>query len=235
MRILVGIPCLYHHDLCKRAIDSVYGKPNVDILLVDNGAEKTVSELIQSYDCLKIINEQNIFVNPAWNPIIATFLSGGWDYLAIMNSDLILQSQWSEVCFNRWNVSPDEILIPQMLDAVPRKVYTNFQPSELVTEGTAGVFITLNRKQAEIIYPIPEEIKVWFGDNWIYSILRALGYVTVIPPNLFSYHAWSSTVSKVPGISEIIESDKVAWAEVVEPRMIERITKFKTDAENGIA
>lgn len=222
MKIIVSIPMLYGSSHCKAAIESVIGRPDVDVLIGDNGADQDVKDLIANYDCLKIVEPANIYVNPIWNKFIASFLSGGWDYLIIMNSDLTPFGKWDEICRKRWLEKPDEILIPR-LDEIPRNYLTAIAGAKVVTEGTPGVFITLNRKQAGMVYPIPEEIKCWFGDNWIYEILRTLGFQTVIPSNLFASHAWSSTISRVPGISEIIEEDKVAWRDIVEPKMRERI------------
>jgi hypothetical protein len=145
-----------------------------------------------------------------------------------MNSDLIMQRNWSEVLRNRWKVNPDEILLPVMGGPVTEEVSTEIAPAELVTSGTPGVFITLNRKQAEMIYPIPEACRVWFGDNWIYEILRIIGFETLIPSNLLAHHYWSQTVSKVPGISKIIEEDKIAWRDIVEPKMRQRITQLSS-------
>jgi GT2 family glycosyltransferase len=226
MKILVGIPCLFGYDHCKKAIDSVLNQNDVDLLLIDNGAEPKVKELIRYYSAFKIVNEKNIYVNPAWNQIIDFFLKSEHDYLIIMNSDLIMQRNWSEVLRNRWNVNPDEILLPVMGNSIPANVITDVAPAELVTSGTPGVFITLNRKQAEMIFPIPEACRVWFGDNWAYDILRTLGFETLIPSNLLAYHAWSQTVNKVKGISAIIEADKVAWRDIVEPKMRERINEL---------
>jgi hypothetical protein len=80
-----------------------------------------------------------------------------------------------------------------------------------VNSGTAGVFIVMSRKMAEIIYPIPEYIKVWFGDNWIYDTLRGLGYRTAVCSDLKAFHYWSKNVSIVKGISQLIEQDKEVW------------------------
>lgn len=236
MKILVTIPCLYGPDHTRKSINSVIGRENVDVLLIDNGAEKSVKDALMHYfdekDHVHLIhNEKNIYVNPAWNQAINDFLScPEYDYLVIMNSDLIMQSDWNEVVTNRWNLEPDEILIPTLSDNLPYKVNTGKGPSQIVHEGTPGVFITLNRKQAEMIYPIPSELKVWFGDNWIYDILRLVGYKTVIPVNLMAnhFHNGSQNVQRVEGISEIIEGDKVNWLNV-QDRKQEIIDKFRSN------
>lgn len=221
MGILVVIPCLYGPGHTKEAIESVINKPGVDILLIDNGAEPSVKQVIDHYDLnyhyVHVIhNQENIYVNPAWHQGIEFFInSPDYDYLVIMNSDLIMHQYWAEIASNIWASDPDAILIPQMTQDKNFRFQIE-KTTELleVHEGTPGVFITLNRKQAEIIHPLPKECKVWFGDQWCYEILRGCGYRTVIPSNLWAYHYWSQNVQKVAGISEIIEEDKRQWETV---------------------
>lgn len=224
MKILVVIPCLYGVDHTREAIESVINKPDVDLLLIDNGAEKGVKDLITNYisghvNIFRATFEHNIYVNPAWQYGITVFLnSAQYTHLIIMNSDLIMQRDWDLVLRKRWAINSDEICIPVIGNAKHMdRVNPEISPAQLVHEGTPGVFITLSRKQVEIINPLPSECLVWFGDQWIYEILRECGYQTVIPSNLISYHYWSQNVQKVAGISEIIEEDKRQW-EIVKHR-----------------
>lgn len=218
MKYLVGIPCLYGAGHTKKAIESVAGKANVDIVLIDNGAEPAVKSLLGVYECRDnvtvIRNEENIFVNPAWNQIIKHFIDHPeYDYLLIMNSDLILQKDWNLLLDLYFENYPDIIPLPVILnDSTVHGMNINLTlQHEQVFEGTPGVLIILNKKHVKIVYPIPSYIKVWFGDNWIFDILRVVGYQTVIAKNLLSYHAWSQNVSKVEGIHDIIENDKSEW------------------------
>lgn len=215
--ILVGIPCLTGPEHCAKAIQSVIVCEEVDVLLIDNGATIEVKDVLLHFErifpsCHVIHNNSNQFVNPAWNQILEVFLTGSWSRLCIMNSDLIMRQGWDDVVRNRWAVDPDEILLPIINE--PGKDGTEVMDAQYVTEGTPGVFITLNRTQAKLVYPIHKGIKVWYGDNWIYEGLRNRGYKTVIPQNLCASHEWSSTVSVVPGIHQIIEEDKVAWGKI---------------------
>ncbi len=240
IKILCSIPCLFGPIHTKEAIDSVYGKESVDVLLIDNGAEESIKNLFPNYPSTHIIsNPQNVFVNPAWQQIIDYFLQHEeYSHLIIMNSDLVMQKNWSEVVINRLEENPDEICIPKIIEdkffmtrdnmGIFRTLDIDTKPSEcqIVTEGTPGVFIVMNRKQVNIISPLPTECKIWFGDQFIYTILRSLGYTTVIPDNLLSYHYWSQNVQKVQGISEMIEEDKVNWTNVAEPKMKKIIKEF---------
>jgi len=221
MKYLVGIPCLYGVEHTREAIDSVIKTPNTHLLLIDNGSEISVKDLIYDY-ALKnenvsvIHNKENIYVNPAWNQILTYFLDSECDRLLIMNSDLVLQSQWNFVLNSYLDEFKNDIPVPFISN--DRKTVDYCYPlfdgtykAIEVTEGTPGVLIVINKEHASNIYPIPETIKVWFGDNWIYEGLRKLGYKTVVLNNLIAYHSGSQNVSKVEGIGKIIEQDKIEW------------------------
>lgn len=217
-RILVGIPCLYGEGHTEMAIQSVINE--ADVLLIDNGASPEVKIVISKYEnlvgCYVIHNPENIYVNPAFNQIMYFFLKGSWDKLVIMNSDLIMSSGWS-------NHINEDIPIPG--NGAERKV---------VTEGTSGEFTCLTRAMVEMGYPIPECIKIWFGDNFIWEVLRGVGYKTVIIPELCAnhFHGGSQNVQRLPGISAMIEEDKVQWEQVAKPLMLLRIDELR--AKNDV-
>jgi GT2 family glycosyltransferase len=215
MKCLIGMPCLYGPGHTKEAIESIIHKKDTTVLLIDNGAERSVKELISGYakreNVIVISNSENIYVNPAWNQIINHFLGSEFDCLVIMNSDLTLHDKWKEVIDKHFesNNSIPVPIISNNKEALSQKLQVG--ETIEVFEGTPGVLIVLNKEQAKLIYPIPETIKVWFGDNWIYEGLRRAGHKTVVLTNLISYHSASQNVSRVEGISRIIEQDKIEW------------------------
>lgn len=224
MKFLVGIPALYGYQHTKNAIESVLNQNDVDLLLIDNGGDDDINRIVEEYEShlsVKIIrNQKNIYVNPAWNQIIKYFLKTDcpvYDLLCIMNSDLALNKGWSEVIRKRLRAKQNESFVPKIatdMRLFERVADPSYMEAQTVTEGTAGVFITLTKKQAELVYPIPETIKIWFGDQFVYERLRKNGYVTVIPESLIAIHGNSQTVSRLPGISELIEIDKLEWEKI---------------------
>ena len=237
-RMLLSIPCLYGVEHTKECIESVVYKEGIDLLLIDNGAEDSVKRLLKSYenhfDSVKVLhNEVNTFVNPALNQGLQYFLEHPeYEYLILINSDLILYNNWDEVVRKRLAVNPDEICMPKIIDD---KLFENISVGSDVVEGTIitggvnGVFMIMNRKQAQIISPFPSEILIWFGDNHVYDILRGVGYKTVMSDNFLGFHHMSQNVQKVIGISEMIETDKVNWATIVEPRVQEIIKNYNAN------
>jgi len=236
MKILVGIPVLYGYKHTQDAINSVLNQKDVHLLIIDNGATEDLKELFKLYSHYNNftvkVNEKNIYVNPAWNQIMYAFLNDYKDYdiLCIMNSDLTMQNNWSDVLRNLYKHNPSGSYCPVVVsDCVKvermKEVNTTLAPSQTVEEGTAGIFITLSREQCEMVYDIPETMKVWYGDNWIYGMLRGMGHKTIIPSNLIAFHGLSQTVSRVEGIDDIIAKDRHEWYNNVEPYLNELIAK----------
>jgi GT2 family glycosyltransferase len=232
MKILIGIPCLYGHGHTEDAIKSVVFHPNVDLLLIDNGAESDIKRLIKEYSGFGnthvISNKENVYVNPAWNQIIDVFLKGDWDLLCIMNSDLTMQFNWADSLRNLYEKFGDDYTYIPVVKEDRNDIKIRVNPSEFnvfTVASAPGIFITLNRKQAKLIYPIPEDCKVWFGDDWIYGILRGLGCKTAVASNLIAYHGVSQTVQRVEGIDRVIANDKIAWEQILSPKMNEVINE----------
>lgn len=221
MKILVGIPVLSGYDHTKNAIESVLSQKNVDLLIIDNGADLDLKALFILYSqderVTIISNPENRYVNPAWNQIVRYFLASlRHDYLVIMNSDLLMNKDWSRVLLNRFITYKNESYLPNVIEdrtLVDQDVSMESVCQE-VTGGVPGIFITLTKEQAKLIYPITEDCLIWYGDNWIYDILRGCGHKTVILNNLIAHHGLSQTVSRLIGIDKLIEFDTKLWPDV---------------------
>lgn len=217
MKLLIGIPCLFNAEATRQCIESVVYK-DVSVILMDNGAEQSVKNVLSQYadmpNVVLISNTENIYVNPAWNVFIEKFLStDNYTHLLILNSDLVLQNDWYEVVTERIKKHAHELTLPVIESILPDKVSSEYTTGNTVTSGTAGVFILLSRACATLVNPIPENYKIWFGDLFIFSVLRECGFNTTIAPNLFAnhYHGGSQSVHRTPDISNIIEQDKDQW------------------------
>lgn len=232
------MPVLYGYKHTMEAIDSVLNQKDVHLLVIDNNATDDLKELFKKYahhnNFTVKVNPTNIYVNPAWNQIMHAFLNDYTDYdlLCIMNSDLTMQVNWADVLRNAYKFNWHASYLPVVVnDCVKlermRDVPTNVGHEQLkiVESGTAGIFITLSREQCKLVYDIPESMRVWFGDNWIYGMLRGCGHLTMILENFFAFHGLSQTVSRVEGIDDIIAKDRYEWYNNVEPYLNTLIAK----------
>jgi GT2 family glycosyltransferase len=124
-KYLVGIPCLYGSEVTRNAIQSVIEKTNVDVLVIDNGADEDVKRVIEEFfnkgQIIVVRNEKNIFVNPAWNQILQYFLKdNSYDYCCIMNSDIIMQPEWNDVLNIYHKQYPDNIPIAKHISDITK-------------------------------------------------------------------------------------------------------------------
>lgn len=234
MKILLCIPIIKGAEIAKEAINQVINRPDVEVVLLDNGADDDVKNLINSFsqtpNVTIISYPQNVYVTEAWNRFMKMFFHSSCDRLIIMNSDLTMQKDWDTVVRNCWEFNPNYILTPVVLND-KTKMFEDVNTQTAIftqVENPAGIFITLNKKQCELVYPIPSEIKVWFNDTYIMKLLGAHQYEIVVPYNLLAYHHTSTSVSSVSGVHAVIEEDKKAWANIVEPYLNKQIELIKS-------
>ena len=218
MKILVAIPFLCGRESSYETIKAL---GEVDIFALNNGARDEVIDVLNRFKFHKRVDlSQNIYVNPAWNIFMKYFLESDYDRLIIMNNDLVVCKEWKEVCDMVWTENPDTIILPNLSE-------NGESVGGKVTSGTPGVFITLNKKQSEMVYPIPDYIKVWYGDDWIFSILRAF-YDTIIISDMKARHYGSMSI-KEQDIFDQIDKDKIEWASKGQKDIEERIKQIKND------
>lgn len=234
---LIFIPVVKNHHVLIEAVEQVLHKRGIHLIILLNGADQEVIDAVHEryieYPQVTLWqNDVNCYVTGAWNMAIGHFLAfRAWDRLFIMNSDITLNKSWDLVLREIWKHAPDLIITPNIIDDKTLM----YQPVDIedgkLTEldNPAGVFITLTKKQAELISPIPSEIRIWFNDAYIHSILKAAGYRIVMPSNFLGYHHVSTTIHRVENALEIIEEDKAMWRDIVEPLMQEKIKQLKDD------
>ena len=85
-----------------------------------------------------------------------------------------------------------------------------------MAENIAGAFTFYPRAAAAAAGLIPDSLKFWFGDEYLFTKLRGLGWQTVVLDDLKAYHDQSSSLGYEPELYRIIEEDKLAWAALKE-------------------
>jgi len=228
------MPCLYNAGLTRKSIESVCNERDVDLLLVDNGAEQGVKDVLYEFgrrsDVTVLANEQNIYVNPAFKQVIEYFMEVEvYDYLILLNSDVAMHPSWSMVLKSRLAANPDEICLPTMADdiaALTKPMTLKMEQGREITGGVNGAFMVFSRKQVAMLDPFPDEIKLWFGDEYAFELMRGCGFKTIMVPNLIGFHFGSQNIGRLPEAAEVIEQDKQVWAETVKPRMLKMIEDY---------
>lgn len=207
--VMVGIPVIYCEECVKLCLESLSGQDS-HVFIVDNNSTNEIKKMIEPYP--KLVNDCNVYVNPAWNQIMKYFLDSNYEKLIILNSDMILDSDVIEK-INAINIDEDlSIVLPNVGDH-------DINEGILEIEwGYPGIMIVLTRKMASLVYPIPESLKIWFGDDWIYRRLIKNGYKLRIYYEIKASHAGSRSIVSLKEASQIIEQDKLNW--IIEEKKI---------------
>ena len=139
-----------------------------EILLIDNGGVDR-SE-VDPYTLVKVLNDgNNLFVNPSWNLGVA---NATCDKVILANDDITIPDlDWAlleiDVAIN------PGVLIGLDKNSFKQKRTGELGPVRVVKhegghEYGFGVFMAFYK---ESYIPIPEELKVWFGDSFLYKLL----------------------------------------------------------------
>lgn len=209
MKILSIVPVLYDPTWTKLCLKHIKD----DLIVIDNGSPDEVKKVIEPYD--KIVNEKNIYVNPVWNQAMRIFIESDYDLLALVSSDVVLMHNWKKFVLNAWEEKT--IILPNVIDAKPENLVLDFimDKERTLIDEFAGIFLLLDRQMVNIVYPIPETIKIWFGDNWINNKLKEKGYKSYVYKYFYCVHGHSRSVSGLQNIGKnIIEQDKIEWSKL---------------------
>lgn len=203
--IVVGVPCYKDGPMVTRCLTSLQA-PRVQLVIVDNGSGSDVKQAIMGKGIL-IHNAVNKYVNPAWNQMMAWFLAqlGCYDLLVIANSDLVMTVGWADKLRAHRAVSRQEQII-----------FGKVGPEHI----SGGAFFALTRGVIQAVCPIPEDLLIYGGDDFIFEVNRRVGFAEVVVDNLTMYHAVSGTISQSPELWELGRRDNARWHHHVLPKIV---------------
>ncbi len=205
MKILVGVPVFRVPDLVVSCLNSVKGTP-ADVLVIDNAADADVKAKLLGYNT--IVNAVNGFCNGAWNQIMEYALQRDYDAVGLGSSDAMLHHGWYEAITRRLERYGKEVILPSIGEPV---VNPDFTLAEHPTGGVAGYFSFLPREAVEIVYPIPRNLKHWYGDQYMFEKLRTLGWKIAVLSEVRAYHQQSAITARTPEAYEAINEDIKEW------------------------
>lgn len=203
--ILVGVPCYKEGLMVERCLLSLQ-EPRVQLLIVDNGSEPDVKTAIAGKGAV-IRNAVNRYVNPAWNQMMEWFLArpGCYDLLVIANSDLILDAGWADKLRTYRAECRQEQIIFGKVD--PR-------------HSSRGAFFAMTQGAVLASCPIPDDLLIYGGDDFIFEVNRSVGFTEHVIDELTMFHVVSGTISRSPELWEIGHRDNARWHQHVLPKLV---------------
>ena len=211
--ISVVIPVLNQLFLTNKLLDYISNntvKP-VEIFLIDNNSTEDIQIVVSSHPDLNIIymkQKRNIGVNAAWN--IGIQLAKG-NFLSILNNDIIIPKFFfeyiEELMTRRLEVG---ICVPNTIDDKMFVLTTeNYSYVKTVPLGKReGWAFTIRTSIARNFYPIPIDLKLFFGDDYLFEKTRELKNTVVKMITNPIYHYGSVTLSETLGDLRTLKSLK---------------------------
>ena len=216
MKLSIIIPLYNQRFYTKSILEQIprcVKTEDYEVIIIDNCSEDETKDFFLDIDnvsnIVKIKNlqylrqDENIFVNPAWNLWVK---KANWEYIMIINNDLEL-TEWFDIPLIEWLV--DNVMVTSPM-------YTEWDKAFDGRWYKLNKFNPLNicwhcfcmRKEDWI--PIPEEIKIWFGDNRIYEWMIRKNKIEMPMFNSKIHHWWSKTVNvRSPLIENRISKDRM--------------------------
>ena len=192
----------------------VYGK---NILLFDNGSEPSFENISNTLGIRYQREEKNCYVNPAWNKI---FNQEKCEFLTLLNNDcFILSKQYFDKILPHMHINSIGISSCKTKNINQLK-NVNFYTSDYFYFSDELEPLTFNdraRRQGWLMtidlnkyktlnYKIPEYLKLWYGDDWIWSQFIKNDVKTAVYKNRYAIHIKSSSISSRV-MQDIVKAD----------------------------
>lgn len=172
-------------DITNNLLDNLYDDPQVsEVIIIDNTEDPINIEKIHLHEKVQIHSQgKNIYVNPAWNLGVSIAKE---DFIAIINDDITIPERIF-TSLAQIDLSTVGILggCFATIEKVEKPVRFTIKEASIaaIPERTwaFGIFMVMHKDH---YITIPEDMKVWCGDDYLYHQNRIMGrtnHLMIIP------------------------------------------------------
>lgn len=197
--ISVVIPVLNNYEMTDHLLLDIANNTVVplEIILIDNNSLEPIYNLVKKYQNLNILyirNPQNTGVNAAWN--LGRYLAKG-KYITILNNDIRVSVDFFKKIIDSMEGDDRVGLCSVRISKDLNKIFEVKDPvSKKYVFEMSGSAYTLRKTISDEIGPIPKELFIFYGDNFILSRLSQLGYKAIVISNNDIFHYDHYTINK---------------------------------------
>lgn len=218
-KISIIMPCHNQLEYTKISVESIQKNTDPErynFIFIDNGSTDGTHEYLKSIKNSEIItNKENVFVNKAWNQ--------GFDkvkekYCCLANNDIRVGKNWLNGIFKAFETRYGEVYIPASNvepepDFTEEKYYVSKHEFKPFKETFPGFLMIFKSSLIRLFYPIPEQLKILHGDDWIFDHLYHHGYTPTKCYDCPVYHFISMTQRKM-NLGELHNRDHDEWEKI---------------------
>jgi len=184
-----------------------------EIILIDDCSTEDVKSLIGKYKKLKIKyirHSSNKGVNYSWNEGMK---SAKTPIVTILNNDIIINKFFFKKIIDAYNTNDSwGIICPRTLSK-PKNIKTSKDEPIILhnMKKREGWAWSARMEFIKKIKPIPDFLRTYCGDDYLFFCAKKLGYSTLKMMNNFIYHYGGKTVSVTKACSGERQKEKKLW------------------------
>lgn len=190
----------------------------VKLFLIDNGSTDGTGRLFQSYNPTYFErHENNDSIHISWNKLLREAVKHGPELIVLSNNDLLVGPGWADAALREVRKNPKRYFLPNgsigSYDTFDADVRAASLPQN-TTPARAGWFLMFPPEALSIFLPVPEELILWYGDDYIHTKLQAAGYTCEAIQDCCVLHHGSVTVFRRPDYNKIVERDRELFSRI---------------------
>ena len=206
------IPTMWKSKNIYKILTDLYSWHLIDkVILIDNDTENTPDDLPKDDKLIYVKPNKNMYVNPAWN--LGVHMANT-DNIFLLNDDIVFEH--SEVhnylmeVTGKGDIKFEDLGFVGMhsINFVGGGRQIVIEPYDKYTNvGGWGCLFSFHKTNWK---PIPNQLKIWYGDNWIHttneSILQLRG---------IEIETLMSTSSDLEEVREVRDRDTIEWMKLI--------------------
>jgi len=203
--ITVVMPTMWRAQEIHQIISACMVTPAVRwIKIINNDAPAFAGAGISTWNHPKIrvfTPPQNIYITASWNQSVA---SSDTEFICLMNDDVVLEPHAYDFILNNWPEDAGIIGIGQSKYNTLHQMgghYLLYPVNQRPHGWGQCMFI-----KREAYKPIPEDLKLWFNDDWLFKYIPGQHYQMVGP-----HTGRQSVTTSDPAFNEIKRQDAINW------------------------
>lgn len=181
-----------------------------EIIIIDNSCSSFKSD----YSKVKVhVPEENLFVNPAWNLGIK-LSSSDFKYFGILNDDIIFQKNLFEQVHDFLESAAEDVglLGIDCIANTPKSQFDTYPENTTVkmmeTSKLEGFFGSAFFGDKKNYFEIPDEMKVFYGDHFLFTRNIQAGHKNYKITNIGVKHLESLSSHSSPFIAKMFKKDR---------------------------
>jgi hypothetical protein len=211
----VVIPTMWNCSFFPEFLADLLEFPAVgQVIVINNNIEKMPANLPMTHPKFKMmVFGTNIGVNPAWNIGVR---ESTYDKVCIANDDVVFDSK----IFNR----VDTVLNPDsgVVGICPGVKEFNQPPFEAgigrvipwTGQHTYG-FGCLMFVHKSWYRPVPDGLKIYYGDNWIFDTCLLVKRTNYLVTDTFFYTPFATTTGKLTNVGELHQLEQPIYNQAI--------------------